>query len=151
MAKRILILFIVITFSTVYLTSYNPDSVNSNQEAIDRVEFYTSGSAQIFEESITGIVTTTEITLGVAQSFVEAILFIPNTFSNLFDTNISNDIGVVCIDYENLDTPRQIFLTASFTLYRVTLGNPIWNDDPLKTVEEYWKFNQLRDYGLVCV
>ncbi len=151
MAKRILLLFIVVTFSTVYLTSYIPDSVNSNQEAIDRVEFYTSGSAQVFENSITGIVSTTEITLGVAQSFVEAILFIPNTFSNLFDDTVSNNIGVVCVDYEDLDTPRQIFLTASFTLYRVTLGNPIWNDDPITTVEDYWKFNQFRDYGLVCV
>jgi len=151
MAKRIFLLFIVVTFSTVYLTSYNPDSVNSYQDAIDRVQSYTSGSAEIFEESITGIVTTTEVTLGVAQSFVEAILFIPNTFSNLFDTNISNDIGVICIDYEQLDTPRQIFLTASFTLYRVSLGNPIWNDEPITTVEDYWKFNQFRDYGLVCV
>jgi hypothetical protein len=150
MVKRILLLFIVLTFSTVYLTSYNSSSVDSNQEAIDRVVYYTSGSAQIFEESIIGIVGTTQVTLEVAQSFVEAILFIPNSFSNLFNQTVSNDIGVICIDYDDLDTPRQIFLVASYTLYRTTIGNPIWNSDPISSVEEYWQFNQFRDYGLVC-
>jgi hypothetical protein len=149
--KRILLLFIVITFSTIYLTSYNPEPVYSTQEAIDRVASYTSGSSEYFEDSLNVVVTTTQTTLVIAQELIDTLLAIPRFFGqfNFFNSDETTNLGEACISYEDLGVARQVFLSTQFQLGRVfALG--VFDNFPYENVSEYWDYLQFRDYGLVC-
>jgi hypothetical protein len=123
--------------STDYIREIAPTVGENSTQAIASFFVFTEGLARVVESIVTNFGT-------IANAIVN--FFQPQWLFGS-DTDIQQDLGNVCIAYEDLDLARRTFVSATYGLYRFAyfLQNPEYT-----TVEDYWNFLQFRDYDLVC-
>jgi hypothetical protein len=124
--------------STNYIREIAPTVGENSTQAIASFFIFTEGLARVIESVVVNFGT---IVNGIINFFQPQWLFGS-------DNIVQENLGNVCIAYEDLDLARRTFVSATYGLYRFAyfLQNPEFT-----TVQDYWNFLQFRDYGLVCV
>jgi hypothetical protein len=120
-----------------YIKEIAPTVGENSVQAISSFFLLAEGTARVIESLVVNFGT---IANGVVSFFQPNWLFGS-------DNIVQQNLGEVCIAYEDLDLARRTFVAGTYGLYRFAylLQNPEYT-----TVEDYWNFLQFRDYGLVC-
>jgi hypothetical protein len=123
--------------NTDYIKEISPIVGENSIQAISSFFLLAEGTARVIESLVTNFGT---IVNGIVNFFQPNWLFGSNNV-------VQQNLGEVCIAYEDLDLARRTFVSATYGLYRFAylLQNPEYT-----TVQDYWNFLQFRDYGLVC-
>ncbi len=148
-----IVLFMLFTTTIAELpTPINTTNIQSNTDYIKEIA-PTVGENSV--QAISGFFLLAEGTARVIESLVTNFGTIVNGIVNFFQPNwlfgsnnvVQQNLGEVCIAYEDLDLARRTFVSATYGLYRFAylLQNPEYT-----TVQAYWNHLQFRDYGLVC-
>ena len=148
-----IVLFMLFTTTIAELpTPINTTNIQSNTDYIKEIA-PTVGENSV--QAISGFFLLAEGTARVIESLVTNFGTIVNGIVNFFQPNwlfgsnnvVQQNLGEVCIAYEDLDLARRTFVSATYGLYRFAyfLQNPEYT-----TIQQYWNFLQYRDYGLVC-
>ena len=132
------ILFLTLT-AFIIVNPLDPDSQPVYGSG-DDVMNYTSGTFELFNSGINDIQETIETSMNTANAFVDAILFIPRTLSNL--TGNTSTVGEVCTPYDDLSFIERAYMNGLRMFYNVT--------NPYLTAEQYWIYEQERVWGLEC-
>jgi hypothetical protein len=123
--------------NTDYIKEISPTVGENSVQAISSFFLLAEGTARVIESLVTNFGT---IVNGIVNFFQPNWLFGS-------DNVVQQNLGEICIVYEDLDFARRTFVSATYGLYRFgyLLQNPEYT-----TVQEYWNFIQFRNYGLVC-
>jgi hypothetical protein len=123
--------------NTDYIKEISPTVGENSVQAISSFFLLAEGTARVIESLVVNFGT---IANGVVSFFQPNWLFGS-------DNVVQENLGEVCIVYEDLDLARRTFVSATYGLYRFgyLLQNPEYT-----TVQDYWNFIQFRNYGLVC-
>ena len=139
--QKIFMFMLFISFTALIVSDieFTPNGTSFNDYA-DNVTDYAEASTNLYENGFVAIVNTLESALDLGQSFIDSILFIPRTIDNF--TSDSENIGQICIVYDDLSILEKGFLNGQRVLYN------LFNES--LTPEQYWQYEQQRVWGLEC-
>jgi hypothetical protein len=121
--------------STNYIREIAPTVGENSTQAIASFFIFTEGVARVVESLVVNFGT---IVNSIINFFQPRWLFGS-------ETPFQENYGNVCIDYEDLDLARRIFIRSQWLIYRLFIS-----DGEYSSPNEYWNFLQFRDFELVC-
>jgi hypothetical protein len=151
------ILFIVMfmLFTTTIAELPVPTNTNNIEANTNYIKEIAPTVGENSIQAITSFFVFAESTARVVESLVVNFGTIANGIVNFFQPNwlfgsnnvVQQNLGEVCISYQDLDPARRAFISGAYGIYRFAyfLQNPEYT-----TVQDYWNYLQFIDYGLVC-